>query len=221
MQPLVAAMRTAPIAAILAVVTGCSMFGVKSPPAPCTTSSVLPALDVSAAAGFIALIPTSRDEGTAWTLGLIATTFAVSAPFGFVWVSGCRTQGRDRAHEDALERSRARASQLIETAEATARAGDCETVRTIDPQVFALDPDLHETVFLADLGVKACLPSPQTTRARCLTQRVDRLRAANNIVDLQARVRALRGIPPCSDPEHAAADGAPASSGPGSAASER
>lgn len=63
------------------------------------------------------------------------------------------------------ERNRA-AWELTKVAQKSARHDDCERVKTVDPQVKDLDPDLHALVFMRDVAIQRCLvtimPPPES-----------------------------------------------------------
>jgi len=61
------------------------------------------------------------------------------------------------AEEEANQRRRENAGALTFDARAAALAGECDAVRKLGRQVFALDAEFHNTVFLADIGIKRCL----------------------------------------------------------------
>ena len=63
---------------------------------------------------------------------------------------------RDVAARDAAQRHD-QAWQLTQQAEAAARATDCDTARLLEPNVLALDRDLHDTVFMRDAAIARCL----------------------------------------------------------------
>ena len=52
---------------------------------------------------------------------------------------------------------------LTKSAQGAARAGDCERVTRIDGEVRALDPGLHEVVFMRDVAIRRCLGLPEVT----------------------------------------------------------
>lgn len=49
---------------------------------------------------------------------------------------------------------------LTESAQEAARAGDCATVRALDVRVRATDAHFHDTVFVRDVAIAACLAQP-------------------------------------------------------------
>jgi hypothetical protein len=65
-------------------------------------------------------------------------------------------QRRDAAARDAAQHHD-RAWQLTQQAEAAARTADCASVHTLEPQVLALDRDMHDTVFVRDASIAHCL----------------------------------------------------------------
>lgn len=65
--------------------------------------------------------------------------------------------------EEALAR-RENAWAMTKRAGAAARAGDCATVLTIGRQVYASDPEFHDTVFARDVAIARCVwPEPATS----------------------------------------------------------
>jgi hypothetical protein len=53
--------------------------------------------------------------------------------------------------------ARAEAGEKWKRAAAAARADDCATVRELDPQIRALDVELHDVVFARDVAIARCL----------------------------------------------------------------
>jgi len=172
---------------IARLATGCSFINVHGAPPPCTDNYVLPIIDgvvVSGALVGIGVAYAGRDKNSSvnvlenWAAGMSvvpALPLAVSALYGLTKVSNCRAAKprQPSTHPDAEPRqpsthpdadgasarlaARNRASTLNENARVAARAGDCETVRRIHPQVLGLDADFHATVFPADVGISRCL----------------------------------------------------------------
>jgi hypothetical protein len=73
------------------------------------------------------------------------------------------TARTERANEEAFAAAKAardrkhHAIELAKQAADAARAGDCATVTTIDPQVCTLDADYRNSVFVRDVAVARCL----------------------------------------------------------------
>jgi hypothetical protein len=76
----------------------------------------------------------------------------------------CRRAKRRGAElaEAARHTSEARAEPGTKSkqAAAAARAGDCATVRALDPEIRTLDVELHDVVFARDVAIARCLAGP-------------------------------------------------------------
>jgi hypothetical protein len=72
---------------------------------------------------------------------------------------------RDAQQAQARSAARAEANALSKRAAAAARADDCVSVRTLDPQVRALDVEFHALVFLRDIAIARCLQDRPRDRA--------------------------------------------------------
>jgi len=64
--------------------------------------------------------------------------------------------GASVGEQEAAQDPRARAIQLTTEAGAAARAGHCDVVRTLEPQVEHLDPEVHDRAFTADPAIASC-----------------------------------------------------------------
>jgi hypothetical protein len=78
----------------------------------------------------------------------------------------CHREVRERerlAREDAATHQRLavreQAWQLTVAAETAARAGDCSRVWALDPQIAAIDVEMHDVVFARDVAVARCRSS--------------------------------------------------------------
>jgi hypothetical protein len=167
---------------IATVSSGCSVLGVRGPPAPCTSASaayVVPGLDAHAALIMPAVILIgSRIAGLAdnthdrvmdvgdavKTAAWFSVPLAISSGVGFWKITACRSAKRaasasaeDSKRTSAAAHDRERAWMLTRNAASAARAGDCATVIALDAEISELDPAFHTKVFLADVGIKNCL----------------------------------------------------------------
>jgi hypothetical protein len=157
---------------ILAITSGCSMALVTGPGEPpkrnrdCTTLPIAPIADVVLGAASLvaagAVVALAGGTGEVQILAaavfpaVIGAVYLGSSSYGFGRVSRCREfvgTMSEQARQDAITRKRVQARALMDAA----RGADCDTVRTIAPQVLALDPELHRNLFLADAGIARCL----------------------------------------------------------------
>lgn len=179
---------------VMAMASGCSFIAVRGSASRCTTSYAAPVVDTVVAGAGIALAATAGlanghydqlENQIAGVLLLASTPYVISAIYGYTTVAGCRApKPREDVAEqqriaDAMQRTdrlnqerrqaRERAWMLTKTAALAARGGDCASVEHLGPQVLALDPEFHATVFMSDLAIKRCLdadvPAPVTTPA--------------------------------------------------------
>jgi len=91
----------------------------------------------------------------------VTTTALISAAEGAASVRECRA-AKQRGAEiaEAARRkaaARAEAGTRWKRAAAAARADDCATVRELDPEIRALDVELHDVVFARDVAIARCL----------------------------------------------------------------
>jgi hypothetical protein len=103
----------------------------------------------------------------------IPTVFALSSLWGYYQGHSCSKQfaqssavpnGPNTAANrppatvvNGREARRREVEQLTKTAATAALAADCETVKTIDAQVRAIDSGYYDTVFVRDAGIARCL----------------------------------------------------------------
>lgn len=115
-------------------------------------------VDVFDSAGFVWAPP----------LGLTGIIALIGAAEDVSYVRECRAakeRGAEvaevaRRNAEAARRkadARAEAGRRWKRAAAAARANDCATVRELDPQIRALDVELHDVVFARDVAIARCL----------------------------------------------------------------
>jgi hypothetical protein len=101
--------------------------------------------------------------GMIWApaLGGFGIAALLAAPEGAAYATECRAaKRRGAAIAEAHRRkavARAEAGTEWKQAAAAARADDCATVRELDPQIRALDVELHDIVFARDVAIARCL----------------------------------------------------------------
>jgi hypothetical protein len=149
--------------------SSCSLFFVRdgSPP---TRNYTLPVVDsvavaagIGGTAGLIAYY--GRGEGTAlvaFPIIVAALIFSQSAIYGFTTVYSRRSgdeqleSSSHKLRDEQVKHERIQ-RELTETAEQAARAGDCDTVRKLDPLARDVDANFHDTVFLRSDPIARCL----------------------------------------------------------------
>lgn len=142
----------------------------------CTDSLETPAaLSIAALVGIGALAYAMTDMemvidtgGVMWApvLALSVAALGHASVTGLDYASECRAakqRGAEQAQtyrrEQARASARAEAGALWKRAAAAARADDCETVRSLDPQIKNLDLEFHAVVFSRDVAIARCLVS--------------------------------------------------------------
>lgn len=108
--------------------------------------------------------------GFVWAppLGLFGVIALMAAAEGAFHAHECRVAKERgavvaeaaRRNAEAARRkadARAEAGRLWKRAAAAARADDCASVRELDPQIRALDVELHDVVFARDVAIARCL----------------------------------------------------------------
>lgn len=175
--------RVAIALALTACVTGPPRQRGRAVPVDCTTSYAAPvahtALAATLAVAAVALVQSVRTDDDPEACGGVCPLFlaqlVVGAPIAGIYaahsyaqVHACReTKARVRIEiaEDEAEAAaqtqrraaRERAWRLTLTAQADARAANCDAVRTTSDTVLGLDEEFHRTVFVRDVAIARCL----------------------------------------------------------------
>jgi hypothetical protein len=179
--------RFPPHVLALVAVTACSFHGTHLPrrnhntgDIECTDDIGVPIFDMIAGLaviGFAAYVyqdlhedPNSRDDAikVAGPILFLSGLAFGSAYYGFKNVPRCRkarAQEREniailRQRRRELKAARGTAWAVTQRAAAAARAGDCETVKSLDGAVRTIDEEFHRVVFLADVAISRCLMPP-------------------------------------------------------------
>jgi len=119
------------------------------------------ALSIGSVAGIVGSI--AIDGTTSADLKPLTTMFEVTSGIGIVMYAIAelsQPEFQDREVESpaaAARRQHRWARTWSERARAAARLGDCERVRTIEPRILRLDPELHDLVLMQDADVLKCL----------------------------------------------------------------
>lgn len=160
-------MRLFVVCVLATSVMGCSFMQqhAEPPVRSCGWVTAAAAADVVAIGVVAAVLATanhpSNDE-ISMLAGAGFTSF-LSSLDGADAVIRCHREVREderRAREDAARQQRVavreQAWKLTVDAEAAARAGDCARVAELDPQIAAIDIEMHDVVFARDAGVVRC-----------------------------------------------------------------